>query len=140
VTAAFNNGSGTWDNNSGSDYSLSGAAVQVKDGQVTAGNPCDSGGSTNTTTVFYSTNKNWNAYNVHYRVGSGAWTAVPGESLSAACSGWVSRTIATNGSTVTAAFNNGSGTWDNNSGSDYSLSGAAVQVKDGQVTAGNPCS
>jgi alpha-amylase len=97
-------------------------------------------GESNTTTVFYSTNKNWNAYNVHYRVGSGAWTAVPGETLSAACSGWVSRTIATNGSTVTAAFNNGSGTWDNNSGSDYSLSGAAVQVKDGQVTAGNPCS
>ncbi len=140
VTAAFNNGSGTWDNNSGSDYSLSGAAVQVKDGQVTAGNPCDSGGSTNTTTVFYSTNKNWNAYNVHYRVGSGAWTAVPGETMSPACSGWVSRTITANDSTVTAAFNNGSGTWDNNSGSDYSLSGAAVQVKDGQVTAGNPCS
>jgi len=93
------------------------------------------------TTVYYSTAKNWSAYNIHYKVGSGAWTAVPGVAMTAACTGWVSREIATDGATVTAAFTNGFGTWDNNGGHDYSLSGTHVAVSaTGAVTAGDPCS
>lgn len=89
--------------------------------------------------VYYSTNKGWSAYNVHYKVGSGAWTTVPGKAMSAACTGWVSTTIATSGATVTAAFNNGSGTWDNNGSKDYTLTGATAAVKDGTVTTTDPC-
>ncbi|MBD7979398.1 alpha amylase C-terminal domain-containing protein [Oerskovia sp. Sa2CUA9] len=92
-----------------------------------------------TTTVYYSTSKGWNAYKVHYKVGSGAWTTAPGVDMTAACTGWVSREIPANGATVTAAFTNGSGAWDNNGGKDFSLTGQHVQVSDGVVTAGNPC-
>lgn len=112
------------------------------DGGTGGPGPVDPAG---TTTVYYATDKGWNAYNVHYKVGTGAWTAVPGVPMTAACTGWVSRQIALPSgatgaaATVTAAFTNGSGAWDSNGGKDYSLSGAAVAVSGGTVAAGNPC-
>ncbi|QJW35995.1 carbohydrate-binding module family 20 domain-containing protein [Cellulosimicrobium protaetiae] len=116
--------------------------VEAADDGGTGGpGPVDPSG---TTTVFYATG-GWNAYNVHYRVGTGAWTAVPGAAMTAACTGWVSKEIALPdgatgpAATITAAFTNGSGSWDNNGGKDYSLSGAAVAVSGGTVTAGDPC-
>lgn len=90
------------------------------------------------TTVYYATSAGWSAYNIHYKVGTGAWTAVPGVAMTAACTGWVSRTIAAD-ATITAAFTDGSGAWDSNGGKDYSLSGAAVAVSGGTVTPGDPC-
>ncbi|WP_456284772.1 alpha-amylase family glycosyl hydrolase [Microbacterium sp. JZ70] len=138
VTAAFNNGAGTWDNNGGSDYVLSGTTAAVANGAVTTQNPCATT-LTDDLTVYYSTSKGWSAYNIHYKVGSGAWTTAPGQSMTAACSGWVSRTIDSNGASVTAAFNNGAGTWDNNGGSDYVLSGTTAAVANGAVTTQNPC-
>jgi alpha-amylase len=93
-----------------------------------------------TTTVFYSTAKGWSAYNIHYRIGAGSWTAVPGLAMSAACPGWVSREIETDGATITAAFNDNAGTWDNNGTHDYTLSGDAVVVSStGAVSSGDPC-
>ncbi|MFF2622111.1 carbohydrate-binding module family 20 domain-containing protein [Oerskovia jenensis] len=106
----------------------------------TGGTPCTVDcPTTSATTVYYSTSKGWNAYKVHYKVGAGAWTTAPGVDMTAACTGWVSREIPANGATVTAAFTNGSGTWDNNGGKDYALTGQHVQVSGGVVTAGNPC-
>ncbi|WP_102510258.1 carbohydrate-binding module family 20 domain-containing protein [Sanguibacter massiliensis] len=89
--------------------------------------------------VYYSTSKGWSAYKVHYKIGSGAWTTAPGADLTAACDGWVSRTIAGGASGITAAFNNGSGTWDNNGSKDYSLSGTVAAVNNGTVTSTDPC-
>ncbi|MBD5786511.1 alpha amylase C-terminal domain-containing protein [Cellulosimicrobium terreum] len=97
------------------------------------------------TTVYYATDKAWNAYHVHYRVGSGSWTVVPGAAMTAACTGWVSKAVALPAgasgaaASITAAFTNGSGTWDNNGGRDYTLSGAHVAVSGGTVTADDPC-
>ncbi|WP_345800190.1 carbohydrate binding domain-containing protein [Microbacterium sp. AZCO] len=140
VTAAFTNGSGTWDNNGSNNYSLTGADVAVSaNGTVTGGNPCTTP-PPSSTTVYYSTAKGWSSYFVHYRVGSGAWTTAPGDAMTAACAGWVSRTVSANGQTVTAAFTNGAGTWDNNGSNNYSLTGADVAVSaNGAVTAGSPC-
>lgn len=138
VTAAFNNGA-AWDNNGGKDYTLTGADVAVKDGRVTASNPCPTTNPTGDTTVYYSTTKNWPSYRIHYQVGTGTWTAAPGEALAAACAGWVSKTIDSNGAPIKAAFNDGAGTWDNNGGKDYTLTGATAAVKGGTVTTSNPC-
>ncbi|MDM7832201.1 carbohydrate-binding module family 20 domain-containing protein [Cellulomonas edaphi] len=91
------------------------------------------------TTVYYATTKGWSAYRIHYRVGTGSWTAVPGEAMAAACTGWVSRQVASSGSVVTAAFTDGNGQWDNNGSSNYTLTGAVVSVKDGVVNGTNPC-
>ncbi|MGW0460238.1 carbohydrate binding domain-containing protein [Streptomyces tendae] len=98
------------------------------------------GGGDNSTTVYYSTDKNWSAYNIHYAPNGGSWTSVPGVAMEAACTGWVKKTVALGSATgMKAAFNNGSGTWDNNNSADYSLSTGDVTVKGGTVGTGNPC-
>lgn len=137
-TAAFNNGAGTWDNNGGQDYLLSGSTVTVKDGVVGTGNPCAAPAS-NTTSVYYATG--WTSPNIHYKVGGGAWTAVPGVGMTAACPGWFQKTVDLGAATgITAAFNNGSGSWDNNGGNNYTIGAGAMKVQNGTVSAGNPCS
>lgn len=138
LTAAFNNGSGIWDNNGGADYVVSGSIVTVNNGVVGSTNPCGTPVS-NTTTVYYATS--WPTANIHYRVGDGAWTAVPGAAMANACAGWKSKTIELGTSPgITAAFNNGSGMWDNHGGQDYTIGAGPVKVSNGTVTTGDPCS
>ncbi|WP_277208798.1 carbohydrate-binding module family 20 domain-containing protein [Isoptericola croceus] len=92
------------------------------------------------TTVYYATDAGWEDHKIHYRVGDGTWTQAPGVDMDAACTGWVSRQVDLGGgSGLTAAFNDGAGTWDNNGGQDYGLSGAHVAVAAGTVVPGNPC-
>ncbi len=95
-----------------------------------------------TATVFYSlASKGWGSANIHHNA-SGSWTAVPGEALSAACAGWVSRPLDFNGTGFQAVFNNGSGAWDNPSGGgNYSVPAGTHQVRNGALVAhaGNPC-
>ncbi|WP_457747557.1 carbohydrate binding domain-containing protein [Streptomyces rochei] len=94
----------------------------------------------NTATVYYSTEKNWSAYNLHYAPTGGTWTTVPGISMEAACPGWVKKAVALGSATgLKAAFNNGSGTWDNNNSADYTLGTGNITVKAGTVGTGNPC-
>lgn len=82
----------------------------------------------------------WDTANVHYQVGDGAWTEVPGEAMTAACTGWFHTDISLGeAEEITAAFNDGAGTWDNNEGSDYTIGSGVQQVADGTVTAGSPC-
>ncbi|MGW4893082.1 carbohydrate binding domain-containing protein [Kitasatospora sp. NPDC004240] len=93
-----------------------------------------------TATVYYSTDKGWPAYNIHYRPDGGAWTTAPGVPMEAACAGWVRRTVALgSASGLKAAFNNGAGTWDNNNATDYTLGTGDITVKGGVVGTGNPC-
>ncbi|MGW5159203.1 carbohydrate binding domain-containing protein [Nonomuraea wenchangensis] len=90
-------------------------------------------------TVYYKTG--WTTANIHYSI-NGTWTTVPGVPMETACTGWKKKTI-TLGSATTfkTAFNNGSGTWDNNNGNDYTLGTGTSTVKDGVVTANaaDPC-
>lgn len=137
ITAAFNNGAGTWDNNGGTDYALTGSVVTVNNGVVGAADPCTA--QPTAATVYYATG--WATPNIHYKVGSGSWTAVPGVAMAPACTGWHVKSIELGGTSgLTAAFNDGAGTWDNNGGRDYVISAGPVKVQNGTVTAGNPCS
>ncbi|WP_426209473.1 alpha-amylase family glycosyl hydrolase [Massilia sp. TWP1-3-3] len=59
-----------------------------------------------------------------------------------ACTGWAKKTIALgSAASITAAFNNGSGSWDSNNGANYSIGVGATTVKDGVVSAAasDPC-
>lgn len=94
----------------------------------------------NNATVFYKNTANWPVVNIHYMPTGGTWTAVPGVTMSAACTGWVWKVIplgAANG--MQAAFNNGSGTWDSKGGANYALGSGASAVNAGGVTLTDPC-
>ncbi|MET8573443.1 carbohydrate binding domain-containing protein [Streptomyces sp. NPDC005012] len=157
LQATFNNGSGTWDNNAGQNYDLGTGAITVKDGVVAHSDPCagtggpgtdptpspSPGQGANSATVYYSTaTVGWTTTNLHYQPAGGAWTAVPGIGMEAACTGWMRRTVDLGSATsMKAAFNNGNGTWDNNNGGDYTLTSGVSTVKDRVVVknATDPC-
>jgi chitodextrinase len=232
MTAAFNNGAGTWDSNGGKNYAVGSGTSAVQNGLVSTGvNPCNADttapsapgapassavGSTsvtltwtpstdnvgvtgyyvyrngnlvatvangtsytdstvaaattysytvkafdaaanvsaqsgalsvitgplggNTATVYYKNTANWSTVNLHYAPTGGTWTAVPGVAMATACTGWKSKTVslgAANG--LLAAFNNGSGSWDNRGGSNYALGKGLSAVNAGAITLADPC-
>ncbi|MEU1422042.1 carbohydrate-binding module family 20 domain-containing protein [Kitasatospora sp. NPDC005751] len=105
-----------------------------------SGSPSPSTTPADGTTVFYSTDRNWPAYNLHYAPNGGSWTTAPGVAMTPACTGWVKKSIDLGGATgLAATFNNGAGTWDNNNGNNYALRTGAVTVKNGVVGSGDPC-
>ncbi|WRZ94648.1 alpha-amylase family glycosyl hydrolase [Streptomyces sp. NBC_01007] len=145
LQATFNNGSGTWDNNGGSNYALGTGTITVKDGVIAHSDPCaDTGsGSGNQATVYYSTaTSGWTTANIHYAPTGGSWTTVPGVGMETACTGWWKKTLDIGTATsLKAAFNNGNGVWDNNNSADYTIPSGTTTVKDRTVTAGatDPC-
>ncbi|MGC4979424.1 carbohydrate binding domain-containing protein [Streptomyces sp. DT193] len=145
LQATFNNGSGTWDNNGGSNYALGTGTITVKDGVIAHSDPCaDTGtGSGNQATVYYSTaTSGWTTANIHYAPTGGSWTTVPGVGMETACTGWWKKTLDIGtASSLKAAFNNGNGVWDNNNGTDYAIQAGTTTVKDRTVTADakDPC-
>jgi alpha-amylase len=92
-----------------------------------------------TATVYYRTG--WTPANIHYGI-NGTWTAVPGIAMDNACTGWKRKTVDLGtATTFQVTFNNGSGSWDNNGGRDYTVGLGVSTVRDGVVT-GNatpPC-
>ncbi|MCR5609887.1 MAG: starch-binding protein [Lachnospiraceae bacterium] len=133
----FNNGEGNWDNNEGKDYSFTETGIYtVKNGKITKGEPAEE--KENTVTIYYRTP--WEA-NIHYSIGGGEWTAVPGIKTDASSvEGY--RVITINlgkESKLEFCFNDGNGNWDNNNSKNYAIDKAGVYtIKDGAVTASMP--
>ncbi|MFD5518754.1 carbohydrate binding domain-containing protein [Streptomyces sp. NPDC127066] len=145
LQATFNNGSGTWDNNGGSNYALGTGTITVKDGVIAHSDPCagTGTGTGNQATVYYSTaTSGWTTANIHYAPTGGSWTTVPGVGMESACTGWWKKTLDIGTATsLKAAFNNGNSVWDNNNGTDYAIPAGTTTVKDRTVTADakDPC-
>ena len=92
--------------------------------------------------VYYSTSNGWTKTNIHYRIDAGTWTVVPGETMTAACEGWVSKEInLQGGKSLEAVFNNGGDVWDYNGGinQNYQFTSPIAAVKDGVVSTTDPC-
>ena len=73
------------------------------------------------TTIYYK--KFVNPY-IHYKIGNGSWTKVPGVSMkvSTTMPGYYEYTVDLGEeTTLTACFNNGSNLWDNNGGKNYTF-------------------
>ncbi|UQA79188.1 type I pullulanase [Gardnerella vaginalis] len=68
-----------------------------------------------TTVYFNAKNKagNPSSVNIHYQIGNGSWTAVPGRPMRKVCNDWFARTIPNNGKQITAVFNDGGSNWYN---------------------------
>ena len=93
----------------------------------------------NSITLYYYTS--WATPYAHYQIGTGSWTTAPGTLMStASISGYKTLTINLGTSTtLTACFNNGSGSWDNNNSSNYYFgSPGTYTVKNGVITSGAP--
>jgi len=94
----------------------------------------------NTATVYYKYPTDWSTVNIHYAPKGGNWTAVPGVAMHAACSGWRMKSINLGSATeLQVVFNDGSGTWDNNNGANYSLGTSISAIQNGSIGTSNPC-
>jgi chitodextrinase len=95
----------------------------------------------NIVTVYYKIPSGWTTVDIHYAPTGGTWTTVPGVPMAAACTGFDSYTINLGAATgAQVVFNNGSGTWDNNSGNNYTVGTGIAAVVNGAVSSGtNPC-
>ncbi len=166
VTACFNNGSGTWDNNGSCNYVFEPGIYTVESGKIVSGAPSNAETEPETTvnatepetetetepetetetsasvaenvlTVYYNTS--WSSAYMHYRTGSGTWTSVPGVKMEQVSSGLYKLTVDMGSATsVEACFNNGNNTWDNNGNKNYSFAAGTYTVNGGIVSSGEP--
>ena len=154
ATVCFNNGNGTWDSNSSANYKVEVGTSLVTNGTVTkmgdvtptptVSTPTPSP-VTPTPTVVVGTNKavvyyqrssstSWTDAYVHYKV-NGTWTKSPGVKMDKISAGYWMYTIDLGTATeATLCFNNGNGTWDNNSKANYTVEVGTSLVTNGTVT------
>lgn len=93
----------------------------------------------NSVTIYYK--QGYTSPKIHYRPAGGTWTTSPGVSIPAAeVAGYNKITINIGTATqLEACFNNGSGTWDSNNGSNYFFGvGTWTYTPTGSITAGGP--
>ncbi|MBW7475412.1 hypothetical protein K0T92_11690 [Paenibacillus oenotherae] len=133
LEAVFNNGSGTWDNNGGSNYFFSVGTSTFNAGVITAGVPVN-----NTVTIYYK--RGFTTPYIHWRPEGGTWTTAPGQAMANSEVAGYSKVTLTIGSAARAevCFNNGSGTWDSNGGSNYFFNAGTSTFDSGTITAGTP--
>lgn len=83
-----------------------------------------------TTVYFNAKNKagNPSSVNIHYQIGNGSWTAVPGRPMRKVCDDWFARTIPNNGKQITAVFNDGGNNWYNNNNNNQPKANFEIQA------------
>lgn len=106
------------------------------EGIVAAGPPKDVSGNA---VIYYSGPFKESAF-IHYRPAGGTWTKVPGIPMTPSeISGyWKISLDIGQAAEVEAVFTNGSGTWDNNSGSHYRFPPGVSHLGSGQIQGGLP--
>ncbi len=86
-------------------------------------------------TIFY---KGYSTPYIHYQIGSGSWTAVPGVKMeeSSEMSGYTHKYTIDLGteSYANVCFNNGSGSWDSNGGRNYRFEAGTYTYENGKLT------
>ncbi|WP_410769640.1 carbohydrate binding domain-containing protein [Fontibacillus sp. BL9] len=94
----------------------------------------------NTATIYYK-NDSFSSKYIHYKLdGSTTWTTVPGVQMSSSSfAGYSVATIELGSATgLTAAFNNGAGSWDNNGGNNYHFGTGPSSLVNGNLNPGEP--
>jgi C1A family cysteine protease len=82
-------------------------------------------------TIHYYNDSYSQAY-IHYRQDSGSWTNAPGTAMTSEGDNWFIIEIEDEQS-LEFCFNNGSGSWDSNNGSNYNTESDEIWVKNGSV-------
>lgn len=87
--------------------------------------------------VIYYGHKNWTSANIHYKVGNGVWTTVPGVKMEASdIDGytWEFDIDLGDAKKALVCFTNGKGAWDSNSGKNYQVETGTVGIGKGKIT------
>ncbi|RIE01353.1 alpha-amylase [Cohnella faecalis] len=95
--------------------------------------------ASNTATIYYK--RGYSTPYFHYMPTGGAWTTAPGKAMTASTQypGYSEITVDIGTATsLKADFNNGSGTWDNNGGKDYTFQQGVWTFENGTIKAGTP--
>lgn len=91
----------------------------------------------NRATIYYA-NSSWSAANIHYKIGDGQWTKVPGVAMekSSEQSGYTWKYVLEFGEEVeaTVCFNNNNGSWDSRDELNYSVGVGTYGIKNSVVT------
>lgn len=85
-------------------------------------------------TIYY---KGYSTPYIHYQIGNGAWTAVPGFAMTATneVSGYTHKyTIELDEATANVCFNDGKGNWDNNNGANYNFEAGTYTYSNGNIS------
>lgn len=86
----------------------------------------------NTVTIYYK--KKWTNTYIHYKVGSGEWTDVPGVLMEDNGDGYVKITLNIGkASSITACFYDGDEKWDNNSDKNYYIGAGTYKINNGAL-------
>ena len=117
-------------NGSSKTYTMNLKSANVKDPAIEAENSKN--------VVLYYANSNYKDANLHYRIGSGSWTTVPGVQMCTTDeqSGYNWKYVIHMGSasSVTVCFNENNSKWDSNNNSNYVISKAGCYgIKNGSI-------
>lgn len=85
-------------------------------------------------TIYY---KGYTTPYIHYQIGNGEWTAVPGYAMTATneVSGYTHKyTIDLDEPTANICFNDGKGNWDNNNGANYKFEAGTYTYSNGKIS------
>ena len=89
----------------------------------------------NQTTIYYG--NSWLQAYIHYKVGNGAWTTVPGVKMASDSSkiGYQWKYVIDMGdaTSATVCFNNGNGTWDSKNGANYTVGVGTYGIKNNAI-------
>lgn len=133
LTVCFNDGNGNWDSNNGSNYTFGVGTYGYKNGNIVKISGQDV--NDNQTIIYY---KGYTTPYIHYKIGNGDWTTVPGIAMQATTekTGYTHKiTIALgDADNLTACFNDGNGNWDSNNGSNYSFGIGSYTYRSGTIT------
>ncbi len=89
----------------------------------------------NTVTVYYK-NSNYSSANIHYQVGNGSWTNVPGAAMEASDRSdytWKYTIELGDSNTANVCFNENGNNWDSRNGQNYQVSAGKYAIVNGNV-------
>lgn len=124
----FNNGSGNWDSRNGANYKVYKGVYGIKNGNINR--------LKNIIELYYD-NPDWSIAYIHYKIGNGSWTDIPGIKMERSNErsgyGWKYVIDLGNEETAEVCFNNGSGKWDSKSMENYIIYAGIYGIKNKKI-------
>lgn len=129
-------GGNTWKPSSTGQSIGTGEYTNNSTGKLVSGKPSWD----NMVVIYYNTKDGYAKPYIHWRAAGGTWTSEPGVLMNTSEYDGYTKAILNvkDAASAEVCFNNGSGNWDNNGGSNYSFIPGVITFDKGKVTSGHP--